>query len=325
MFASMPRGVDEERTLTREAALAALEKTLRTIDGTYDRGRGQLRITWPTPESPQASAWIGPPGRGPSPRRVVVGLKIEREDVPCETWVANLLLKVARARLEWWFRAKALGTTPTGAVLLAMPDGFAAYTSGAKVNDAKPRAPRGRPSAETTKPWAATLTLGERTMTIANWSAEIGVGNDTIRRRLSLGLPIEEVLAPSTTRRKITFNGRTQTPRAWANEIGVTAAVLHYRLEKLPLDAALAPVSAEEKSARIKAIRIKTGATKTYELDGCSRTIPEWAKERGLREITVRGRLARGYTLAEALAPPLSRQECVDKALRARGVIRQKK
>ena len=322
----MPRGVgvafasETDLTLTKEAALVALEKTLRTIDGPYDHGRGVLRVTWPTPDAPQASAWVGPLGRGPSPRRVVVGLRIERDDVPGEAWIANLLLRVARARLEWWFRAKALGAPPTGSVRLAMPDGFTAYTGGANVKPTK--VTRGRTDAP--QPWAATLTFKGRTMTIAKWSGEIGVGNDTIRRRLSLGLPIEEVLAPSTTRRKITFNGKTQSPRAWAKELGVSGAVLHYRLGKLPLEVALAPVSAEEKSARITAIRVKTGATKTYELDGRTFTLPELAKERGLREITVRGRLARGYTLAEATVPPLSREQCVEKALQARGVVRQK-
>jgi hypothetical protein len=48
---------------------------------------------------------------------------------------------------------------------------------------------------------------------------------------------------------------------------------------------------------------------KIYEIDGVAMTLPAWAKERGVKEVTVRGRMQMGDGIEEALDPEMRKTE----------------
>jgi hypothetical protein len=84
---------------------------------------------------------------------------------------------------------------------------------------------------------------GERS-TIAEWSEKKGIGWMTIKRRLENGHTAEEALDKELgahTSRLYTMDGKCQSLRMWADEIGVSYSTLYYRIVTChwPLDKAL--------------------------------------------------------------------------------------
>ena len=90
--------------------------------------------------------------------------------------------------------------------------------------------------------------------------------------------------------RLITYNGKTQTESQWADELGISFAVLRNRLHKgIPSDRAF-----ENKDLR-------TASKITYQ--GKTQTIAEWARETGVNRKNISRRLARGWSLDKVFSP----------------------
>ena len=88
--------------------------------------------------------------------------------------------------------------------------------------------------------------------------------------------------------RLITYRGRTQNVRAWANELAVEHATLLYRLKNWPLERAMG------EAFRPKHRRQLTLGDETHSL-------AEWSRRTGISESTIHQRLSRGWSLDEAL------------------------
>lgn len=87
--------------------------------------------------------------------------------------------------------------------------------------------------------------------------------------------------------RTITFRGRTQCLAAWAQELGINASTLWYRLGASSVEEAFG-------SPKPKPL----GLT----FNGETKTLPEWAAGIGIHSTTISHRLASGWTVEEALS-----------------------
>lgn len=99
-----------------------------------------------------------------------------------------------------------------------------------------------------------------------------------------------------TSNVNITFRGKTQCLRDWANEIGINSQTLRGRIVKFgwtPERALISPPGASRSNERI------------LHHDGKSMSLWRWAKTVGLNAQTIGARLDKyGWTVAEALSIP---------------------
>lgn len=83
-----------------------------------------------------------------------------------------------------------------------------------------------------------TITYRGKTQSIAAWAREVGLNPATLRYRLKVaGLPMSRALQPGPLplgRRdamRIEYDGRSQTVRQWADEVGMSVKTLRWRLK----------------------------------------------------------------------------------------------
>lgn len=85
---------------------------------------------------------------------------------------------------------------------------------------------------------------GGRSLTLAEWAAELGVSRQALEQRLAR-YPIAVALDPAFERptqyrvRGVTYGGRTQTQAAWAAELGITPSTLCRRIQRWGVERAL--------------------------------------------------------------------------------------
>jgi hypothetical protein len=88
-----------------------------------------------------------------------------------------------------------------------------------------------------TTPVQNTITFNGKTMTTIEWSKEMGIPYQAIRRRIDKGWSIDKALTTPTnkangTPRYIRFNGVTKNIREWSKEIGISYTTLKSRIDK---------------------------------------------------------------------------------------------
>ena len=82
----------------------------------------------------------------------------------------------------------------------------------------------------------ATLTYDGKTLGYKEWAQEVGISEVTIRRRVSMGWTVEQVLTTGVERKSwaetLTFDGITDTYAGWAQRIGISECQLRRRLSQ---------------------------------------------------------------------------------------------
>ena len=79
-------------------------------------------------------------------------------------------------------------------------------------------------------------TIGERTRSLKEWSAEYGLTLETVTARMRRGMSLMDALTtpcpmPTAPERKtLTLKGRTMTMQEWADELGLSLSGLSHRL-----------------------------------------------------------------------------------------------
>lgn len=94
----------------------------------------------------------------------------------------------------------------------------------------------------------------------------------------------------------ITFNGKTQTMKQWAEELGINYSALKCRLQVYGWDI---------EKALEKELNETRG--KQYTAFGKTQNIAHWAKEYGINRETLALRLRSGWTIEEALTKPIQK------------------
>lgn len=119
-----------------------------------------------------------------------------------------------------------------------------------------------------------------------------------------------KVFSPTRQPAKVyTFSGKTQTLMDWSAEIGVATITLRQRLrDGWPIERALSePVAAKASRTDTKdapAKRPGPSNPKTYEFDGRTLTLTQWAEETGIPRITLYQRLHDGWAFDRAITTP---------------------
>ena len=136
--------------------------------------------------------------------------------------------------------------------------------------------------------------------TIAEWAKESGLTPSLIRGRLSRGWGVEHaVFLPMMSKgripRTLEYRGKSCTIVEWARQYGIQESVVRGRLAR----------GWGMKKALETPVMAKGKIPKTIEYKGKCRTIAEWAKQYGIQESVVRGRLARGWNMKKALETPI--------------------
>ena len=147
---------------------------------------------------------------------------------------------------------------------------------------------------------AARYEIRGEAKTVAEWAKESGLKPSLIRSRLSLGWGGEQaVFSPMKAKGKIPkaieYKGKCRTIAEWPRQYGIQESVVRGRLAR----------GWEMKKALETPMMPKGKIPKTIEYKGRSCTITEWAKQYGIQESVVRGRLARGWKIKKALETPL--------------------
>jgi lambda repressor-like predicted transcriptional regulator len=91
------------------------------------------------------------------------------------------------------------------------------------------------------------ITLGARTMTIAEWARDLNLHPQTLYARLNRGMTPEAALIGRTLprglpARNLTHMGKTNSLKGWAREVGLNPTTLRERLKRgWTLESALSP------------------------------------------------------------------------------------
>lgn len=92
----------------------------------------------------------------------------------------------------------------------------------------------------------------------------------------------------------LTLKGRTQSIAGWAEELGISHAVIWHRLNKLGWSVEDALTIKHGKAYNWRGTLHKDAAQ--YEFNGQSKSLTEWAQELGVRRATLATRLKRGWS-----------------------------
>jgi hypothetical protein len=146
------------------------------------------------------------------------------------------------------------------------------------------------------------LTYDNITQPIEEWALDYGIPAHLIRNRLRKGWSVERAItepmrttpgerlkeneAPEQPKpcALYTYNGRTLTPREWAEETGLKIEVIYNRAKRgMPLDAPCREFM------------------RVYHYNGRSLPIHQWAKELGINKSTLNSRLRSGCSFEKAV------------------------
>lgn len=178
-------------------------------------------------KTPEYRIWAGIKQRCLNPRRKEYARYGEAGISMCQHWVESF---------EEFYNH--IGPRPSGTHSVDRIDNTVGYEPG-NVRWATPEEQAQNSSI------ARPITLNGRTMTVSEWSRELGIGFTTIIARLNRNYPIEDVLSQgrifsANEPRSLTHNGETKLLVDWAREIGITDRALKKRLKRgIPLERAL--------------------------------------------------------------------------------------
>lgn len=156
-----------------------------------------------------------------------------------------------------------------------------------------------------------------KTQTLTDWSIELGIGRVTLLKRLQRGVPIEiafnsdkylsyapRVIENPKPRDKpvdsekraaivagqYTYQGRTQSINAWADELGIKRPTLIKRLYGgMPIEKAFSTAASLVPEGR-------------YTFNGKTLTLSAWEKELGIGRKTLSNRLKNGIPIEQAFS-----------------------
>lgn len=144
------------------------------------------------------------------------------------------------------------------------------------------------------------LTHDGRTQSMSAWAEELGISLAALSRRISRGWPADRIFARGRQageragaggpRRLVTRDGRTQSIRAWAEEIGIPYKTLAGRLRC-------------DKSAADPFSPVVKAHYRMLTHDGRTQSMSAWAREAGIPPHKLLQRLSRGWPMARALLP----------------------
>jgi hypothetical protein len=142
-------------------------------------------------------------------------------------------------------------------------------------------------------------TYGGESLSIKEWAKRLNVSYSAIQHRLKAGHPLEVALTaprlpPVKSGRKYTHGGQSLRLREWAEQLGVTDAVLRYRLKSgMAYEVVFSPETPKPE-----------GVALTFK--GETHSIAEWARRTGLPRMTLFNRLRRlGWPAERALTTPV--------------------
>ena len=139
------------------------------------------------------------------------------------------------------------------------------------------------------------ITYRGETLPVREWSRRIGVPTNIIYSRMRRTDDLSKILSPKIERpwggrvHRLTYKGRSMSLYQWSKVTGISRQVLTNRFL-----AGVRPPELFEKPVR--------STLKLYTINGVTKCVNRWAKERGLETRTVRARLKRGLTIEQALA-----------------------
>lgn len=136
------------------------------------------------------------------------------------------------------------------------------------------------------------------THNLRTWAAITGISVQTLSLRMHSGWPVKDTLTVKVHKQEATryeVRGKAKTITEWAKELGVAPSLIRARLAR---------GWSVERAVFLPMMK-KGKIPKVFEYKGESRTIAEWAKQYGIQESVVRGRLSRGWAMKKALETPL--------------------
>lgn len=144
-----------------------------------------------------------------------------------------------------------------------------------------------------------TIEYNNMFLTVEEWSYLYDLPVNLIKRRLANDWDIESALTSPKERgfaKMFSYNGMHKTLKEWAEYLKVSEDTLRWRV--------LEYTKEEDKNKIFTVGRVKTyhgPMAKTYYYDGENFTVSELSKKYNISTSNIRSRLARGYTLDEAL------------------------
>jgi hypothetical protein len=142
------------------------------------------------------------------------------------------------------------------------------------------------------------ITINGLSLTRAEWAEHLGITYGALMVRMSrLG---STEAAVNLDKKREACNVRGKTVNEWAEHFGVARSVLYRRIKlNGSAEAVIAELSANPPAVYNYAVSARNA--RTYEHDGKTRTLGQWADEVGLNVRTIRWRLHSGWSLALAL------------------------
>ena len=134
---------------------------------------------------------------------------------------------------------------------------------------------------------------------------------DHVATRAEKESAIQEAIAPEVREKKrfgkeplvLELNGKTNSLRGWARELGMNASALSHRMKRgmtfkqaVECDKHYVPPVVEKK-------RVRGKAPKLYTHNGETKNMSEWARQFGINPATLNARLTRGVPFEQAINP----------------------
>jgi hypothetical protein len=190
-----------------------------------------------------------------------------------------------------------------------------------------------RNDSATARARTALFTHDGESLTLSAWCARTGLPKHTVAMRLRKGWAFDAAITTpvgssfrgsrgqmrarvvnekptATSKRLYEVDGVARTLRAWAKRSGVAVSVLRHRLGRgLTLAEALLLPKKRGECSRVPAAPVARAllplkarpSAERFAIDGEERTLLAWCRKYQASPIEVRGRLAAGWTLADAL------------------------
>jgi hypothetical protein len=151
------------------------------------------------------------------------------------------------------------------------------------------------------------LTVDGKTQSIAAWSAEAGINASTLQRRVATGMSPERAVKTPVRRQAgpLKIDGETRSWSEWARRSGLSIGTLQRRIES-GMDASTALSKPANQGHRLDGSPRNQDRKDAVQLTvgGRTRCLAAWARESGLSESCIRGRLRSGWSVEQALTKP---------------------
>lgn len=152
------------------------------------------------------------------------------------------------------------------------------------------------------------LTFRGESKTVAMRARQLGMSRITIESRLRDGWTVDRALTEprDPQERNLTFRGKTQSLREWAIECGIGASALWSRIDRdgWTIEEALTtPILRSQKDRRNPRLHLNK-AVRMLTANGRTQPLRDWARELGISEQALSGRISSGWPIERALSAP---------------------